>query len=314
MNNPSVSVILPTYNVGKYISRCLDSCLAQNYDDFEIIIVDDCGSDNSIEMAEVYAAKDKRIKIIKNKNNMGTYHARRVGVESATGDYIIFLDPDDELACRALEKIALQICQNPGLDMLLFNSQYIPPLKLWNVKPKVPVGVFQKNIASSILKEKYIPYGTMGKLYSKNIIIQVYEFLSIPESTRLVYGEDVLIFAAALLHVNLAKGISDEMYIYHINETSITNQKSDINISKNIDQLEVVTEKLQLLKKHLNYTKVFEKFRKRTEIDKLLMMSNLVRRNSDHLKIMLEILSKDCTLRTATKLVIFTFFLKRKKD
>src|SRR5690554_2963882 len=96
--NVKVSVVLPTYNVGSFISRCLESLRRQSFYEFEIVVVDDCGSDSSIAIVDKYAEVDKRIRVVRNPRNMGTYHARRVGVEHAVGEFVVFLDPDDELA------------------------------------------------------------------------------------------------------------------------------------------------------------------------------------------------------------------------
>lgn len=313
MNAPLISIVLPTYNVAGYIERSLRSCLDQSFSDFEIIVVDDCGIDNSIEIAYKYSKKDRRIRVIHNDRNLGTFHARKNGALHATGNYILYLDPDDELADGALELIFLQIDKAHGLDLLLFNTQYVPELKLLDVKPKVPLGTFEKEIARNILKGKKLPYGTPGKLYSKRALIKSYVDLSIPESTRLVYGEDVLVFAGVLLNSNLAKGIEEKIYIYHCNETSITMQKNPISITRNIEQLDLVIEYLGTLKAHPNFIENFKFFTERLEIDKLRMRRKIVEKNSEYLKIMLKILSKTYSWRAAATLIVFFITLTRKK-
>lgn len=90
-----VSVIVPIYNVEDYIKQCLDSILNQTLDDFEVICVDDCGADNSVEIAEDYAKKDNRIKLIHGSVNRGLAYSRNVGMRHASGEYIFFLDSDD---------------------------------------------------------------------------------------------------------------------------------------------------------------------------------------------------------------------------
>lgn len=88
-----VSVIIPLYNEEKYIKECLESVINQTYKNLEIIVVDDNSTDNSLKI--VKEIKDKRIKVIKLKQNNGVANARNKGVEKATGDYICFLDSDD---------------------------------------------------------------------------------------------------------------------------------------------------------------------------------------------------------------------------
>ncbi|EAL6184099.1 glycosyltransferase family 2 protein, partial [Campylobacter coli] len=106
---PKISIILPTFNVEKYIAKALESCINQSFKDIEIIVVDDCGSDKSIDIAKEYAKKDKRIKIVHNEKNLGTFAARNNGVKHSNSEYLMFLDPDDFLELEACEKLILLI-------------------------------------------------------------------------------------------------------------------------------------------------------------------------------------------------------------
>ena len=101
-SKPLVSVVLPIYNVEKYLPKCLDSVVGQSYENIEIICVNDGSPDNSIAVLESYAEKDSRIIII-NQENTGLSGARNTGIEAATGDYIIFLDSDDWMDAEAVE-------------------------------------------------------------------------------------------------------------------------------------------------------------------------------------------------------------------
>lgn len=89
-----VSIVVPVYNVEKYLRICLDSVRAQEFTDFEVILVDDGSKDSSPEICDEYTQKDKRFKVIHQKNG-GLSRARNVGVRAATGDYVYFLDSDD---------------------------------------------------------------------------------------------------------------------------------------------------------------------------------------------------------------------------
>lgn len=313
MKQPLISIILPTYNVADHIERCLASCLSQPFKDFEIIIVDDCGTDNSIEIANTYAKKDSRIKIIKHEKNLGTYHARKNGTYCAKGEFILYLDPDDELADNALSIINEQLNKHPELDLLLFNSQYIPEHKFWSVKPNVPTGVFKEKIAETILKEKKLNYGTPGKLYSLRAIKKGFDYLSIPENLRLVYGEDVLIFAGALLSINCAVGVSDKLYLYHRNETSITKIKETTAVENNISQLDLVLSYLNSLKEEAKLKSSIEIISNRLELDRLSLQKNLIETNGDYLKIMLKIFWKTKSWRVLVNLSIFFMTLTIKK-
>lgn len=111
MNGERISVIIPVYNVEKYIRYCLDSVINQTYKNLEIIIVDDGTKDSSGEIAEEYATKDSRIKVI-HKENGGLSDARNVGLDVVTGDYIAFLDSDDVIALDFYEYLYNLIKRN----------------------------------------------------------------------------------------------------------------------------------------------------------------------------------------------------------
>ena len=99
---PAISIIVPVYNVEKYLSRCVDSILAQTFRDFELILVDDGSTDKSAEICDKYAAKDSRIKVI-HKENGGQSSARNNGLEIAIGKYIGFVDSDDWISTDCFE-------------------------------------------------------------------------------------------------------------------------------------------------------------------------------------------------------------------
>lgn len=90
-----VSVVIPIYNVEKYLRQCLDSVVNQTLKDIEIICINDGSTDNSLDILEEYAQDDDRIKIVNLKENMGVSNARNKGIEHASGEYIGFVDPDD---------------------------------------------------------------------------------------------------------------------------------------------------------------------------------------------------------------------------
>ncbi|MGN1124999.1 MAG: glycosyltransferase family 2 protein, partial [Candidatus Gastranaerophilaceae bacterium] len=100
-----VSVIIPIYNVEQYLARCLDSVINQTYKNLEIICVNDCSPDNSINILEEYSQKDNRIKIIQREKNGGLSAARNSGFDIAVGEYVYFLDSDDWIDLDYIEKM-----------------------------------------------------------------------------------------------------------------------------------------------------------------------------------------------------------------
>ncbi len=94
-NNNLVSIVTPVYKAERFISETLDSVLSQTYDNWEMILVDDCSPDNSVSIIEKAQKKDRRIKLIRNKKNTGAAGSRNTGTKNAKGRYVTFLDADD---------------------------------------------------------------------------------------------------------------------------------------------------------------------------------------------------------------------------
>ena len=101
---PEISIITPAYNAENYLCETIESVQKQSFEDWELIIVDDCSTDNTSVVANDYAKKDSRIKVIKAPKNGGVAAARNIGLENATGDYIAFVDSDDLWKADKLEK------------------------------------------------------------------------------------------------------------------------------------------------------------------------------------------------------------------
>ena len=109
--NKMVSIIIPIYNVEKYSDECITSVINQTYKNIEIILVDDGSPDNCGKICDNYALKDKRIKVIHEKNG-GLSFARNTGLNIATGEYVYFLDSDDYLTDNAIELL----CNHMGVN------------------------------------------------------------------------------------------------------------------------------------------------------------------------------------------------------
>ena len=95
-----ISVIVPVYNVEKYLPRCIDSILNQTFTDFELILVDDGSTDNSGQICDTYAEKDSRVKVVHKKNG-GVSKARNVGLDNVLGKYITFCDSDNSIPIKS---------------------------------------------------------------------------------------------------------------------------------------------------------------------------------------------------------------------
>lgn len=122
-----ISIVVPVYNVEQYLRDCLDSVLKQNYQDYEIILVNDGSTDNSVKICEEYIRKDNRIHLI-NQKNAGASAARNKGMRYASGKYLYFLDSDDWLEEDTLEKL-VQCITVEQADMIFFDAYAVDETK-----------------------------------------------------------------------------------------------------------------------------------------------------------------------------------------
>lgn len=121
MQNKLVSIIVPIYNVEKYLRDCVDSILNQTYKKIEVILVDDKTPDDSGSIADKYANKDTRVKVIHKQQNEGLNMARATGFNASTGDYVMFVDGDDMVAVDCVE-FSLSIAEKNDAEIVKFNS------------------------------------------------------------------------------------------------------------------------------------------------------------------------------------------------
>jgi glycosyltransferase involved in cell wall biosynthesis len=121
MESSLVTIAVAVYNTEKYLKDCMDSVVNQTYQNLEIICVNDCSTDKSLEILEEYAAKDTRIKIITNEKNSGLGVTRNVGIDAAHGEYILFIDSDDWLDLTACEKLIPKAKENDS-DIVFYSA------------------------------------------------------------------------------------------------------------------------------------------------------------------------------------------------
>lgn len=208
------SIIVPVYNVEKYLDKCLKSILRQTFKDFECIIIDDGSPDNSNIIIDKYVKLDQRFKVIHQKN-MGISAARNAGLDIAEGDYIKFIDSDDYIADDYLEKFALKIADTDA-DIVICG--FIEAYKDYE-KNKVFTSESTKVIKQNILADLWPSY-VWNKCYKKDL------FGDIRFPIGMVY-EDLLTIPAVCLNAKRIECIPDKLYYYNRqNVNSITAQKT----------------------------------------------------------------------------------------
>ncbi len=120
MKQPKLSVVIPVYNVERYLKECLDSVLSQRLDSFEVLCIEDCSTDNSRAVLSQYAEKDDRIRCFYNGHNRGLSVARNIALSAATGEYVVFVDSDDFLAIDCLNQL-YNCAKKDNLDVLYYD-------------------------------------------------------------------------------------------------------------------------------------------------------------------------------------------------
>lgn len=232
-NNYMVSVIIPVYNVEKFLNRCVDSILSQTYKNIEIILVDDGAQDSSPQICDEYAHKDIRVKVI-HKNNGGLASARNAGLKVAKGDYILFVDSDDWIKDITIEEL-LNIAVKNQVDFVRF----IPVSAGYPDRPDgTPInfgtedfmedGVYNKEkMIRDIYPRLFVtPQLTMGpivaawrSLYNRKFLVD--NNLYFDEEVK--YSEDAIFSAKVVYNSNKFYYIKGGYYYnYFYNTSSIT--------------------------------------------------------------------------------------------
>lgn len=218
MSSPKISIIIPVYNVEKYLESCLESVINQSFKDIEIICVNDFSTDNSYNIIKKYADTDNRIIIIDKKKNEGLLAARKSGVELAKGEYIIFLDSDDYIK-NDLCLFVAETAQNNIFDILQYKIEiedYSNGSKnaQWLKKALQPENRNLKN--NYIIYEAYInrSYVTslVGKVFKSDLCKKVYGIIP---NEHCYVGEDIFTyFIFACLAQNYIAVNTDGYYVY----------------------------------------------------------------------------------------------------
>lgn len=246
-----ISVIIPIYNVEKYLSKCIESILNQTYTDLEIILINDGSSDNCKNICEHYAKIDSRINVI-NKKNGGVSSARNAGLDICKGDYISFIDPDDYIEPTMYEKM-IQIAVSKNIDIISCNYKKI------NSKGYSSPFFCLKNdeliTDKNILLEKVFQYKNFDMvIFNKLYKSYIFKTLRFPLNVNL--GEDLHILYPTIHLANRFYCMKDTLYIKTIRTNSLTgNQNIQAYISN-------VREHEQFLlsvsnDKSLDYTRIF---------------------------------------------------------
>ncbi|KFN01824.1 glycosyltransferase [Bacillus clarus] len=211
-----ISVIVPIYNVEKWLARCIESVLKEPFVNIELVLVNDGSTDKCGEICEEYLEKDNRIKVIY-KENGGVSSARNAGIEAATGKYIVFIDPDDEVSENYFTRL-YGIAEDKKCDAVICgyktvpnNNSIIPNFKLDTVMNGRDFVLSSPNVHSKndlCFAWRYIY--NLSIIKEKNIRFNEQVFI----------GEDVIFNLEFLLHSQRVCAISEGLYFYTINNSN----------------------------------------------------------------------------------------------
>lgn len=237
-----ISIIIPIYNVAPYIERCLLSVLNQTYDDLEVLLIDDCGIDDSMEIARSIIAnhpKQRKVKILVHEYNRGLSAARNTGIENAIGDYLFFLDSDDSLPHDAIAKL-VEPTMDFNYDLVMGNTTLCYSQEAENkviLNNHIGELIDSHRIVEKFYDNAFYVIGC-NKLIKKRIIVLFN--IVFYES---IYHEDLL-WTFILFHkINSLYCINCSTYSYYIHSNSISYSLNEKNF----------TDKLFVLQKQLDY-------------------------------------------------------------
>lgn len=249
MQSPLVSIIVPVYNAEKYLPQCLDSLINQTMGDIEILCINDCSTDSSLDILHKYAKKDNRIRILQNTKNSGAAFSKTKGIKESKGEYIGFVDADDWISKNYFTDLYNSVC---GADICLTTNVYNVYDNNKHVKKYmcddccISENVqFRVNmlIASAI---------ACNKIYKRTFILtNDISFINI--NTR---NEDLLFTCVALLKANRIMINNSSVYYYRQHNNSLSHKKSRIDdVIKILNSYDHVINIINKDKTILNYDK-----------------------------------------------------------
>lgn len=227
---PKISIIIPVYNVEKYVECCIRSILQQKFKDYEIILVNDGSKDNSGTICDFYSEKYASIHTI-HKENGGLSDARNVGIKNAKGDYVLFIDSDDYIAVNSLIEINHTLDENPDVDVV-----FLEAVKVFTDGSIIPIGddwqkkaIFKKSheaVLAHVATLPKFPGSACTKLIKRSLIYKNQLYFQKGQ-----LSEDIDWTVRLLITAQTFNYCQNDYYYYRQNrEGSITNTLNIYNI------------------------------------------------------------------------------------
>ena len=216
-----ISVILNVYNDEKHIKKCLDSVINQTYKDIEIIIVNDGSSDNTLKVLKEY--KDKRIKIINNKKNMGLSLSRNVGIDNSKGEYLFFVDSDDYIEEDTIDYL-YNLCKKNKVEMSTCNclDVYDYDTKAKDVEERITI-----EPGISLLKKVLLSENRKGTIWNKLIKRELFDDIRFEDR---IINDVVVVYKLALKVKKIAFSNKTKYYYLRHKESIVAKHKTEWTI------------------------------------------------------------------------------------
>ena len=240
--NPIISVIIPAYNTEKYLARCLDSLIFSSCKNIEIIVINDGSTDNSGEICNEYAIRDKRIQVIHQKSS-GAATARNAGLKIATGKYIGFVDSDDCIDVDFYEKLCLKAIETnsdivKGQGYELKNSNPVPKWIEFIYKKVKKIPGFSSNI--KIKKNRGYFYSNFGSAIYRHDFLKK-NGINFPD--EIITGQDVVFLTKSVCLANKIELVNGVYYNYFRRADSLDSQILDsTKIKSKISSVELIVD------------------------------------------------------------------------
>lgn len=243
IKTPLVSIIIPCYNVEIYVEECINSVIAQDYENWECIIINDGSMDGTLEIIRRLESKEIRISVL-TQDNMGLSATRNKGIDHAKGEFLFFLDSDDVLSIHAISTLIASFQNNDIITGLttavaFSNGEVIKGSQL--LHPKEDSITFQNNNFEVLVRamETGLTPVAQNRLYRRDFIIENELYFKSG-----ILHEDELWFFETMLFAKNIKFINVETYFYRIdNQNSITKNVGDRNLESYLEVMEQIINK-----------------------------------------------------------------------
>jgi len=253
---PLVSVLMTAYNRDKYIAEAIESVLASSYLNFELIILDDCSTDKTYEVASSYLKKDYRIKLFKNDQNLGQFSNRNKAIELSQGIYLKFVDSDDKILPNGLELMVNAMQAFPGAGIGVPSKGFSSVILPYEMTP-------HESVLQHYKGNNHLCYGPTGVIFKKEILLKAGLF-------EVPYG----ILTDTLLNIKIASIsptvlFEKNLFFWRRHDEQVTEEQKD--------NVRMIRERFIILK-----AVMFYKFLplNQNEID--LILSNFIKINTMH--------------------------------